>query len=128
MTDIATVLSQSSLVSAQVAAQALRSGGVLSPLRENDAQGLIEIYRMRLDHLKTLPGPYAAKSASSVAELLERLRPASSVQTAAIEGPGEYICYIFLTDAGSTVLACLDGVDRRKISDDRWEELWQGAV
>ena len=116
------------MASAQKAAQALRSGGVLSPLRDNDVAGLLDIYRMRLDHLKTLPGAYAAKTAASVEELLENLQGASSVQTTVLEGPGEHIFYIFLSHAGSTVIGCIDGVDKRKVSDARWEKLWQGAV
>jgi hypothetical protein len=125
MTDIATVLSQSSIASAREAAQALQAGGALSPLRENDVLGLIDIYRARRDHLKSLPGPHAAKMAASIEELLENLQGASSVQTTVLEGPGERTYYIFLTGAGSTVLGCIDGVDKRKVSDDRWKELWQ---
>jgi hypothetical protein len=117
------------MASAQAAAHALRAGGVLSALRdENDVQGLAEIYRMRLDHLKSLPGPYAAQSAASIAELLQNLRGASSVQATVLEGPDEHIFYIFLSNAGSTVVGCLSGVDKRKVSDERWSELWQGAV
>jgi hypothetical protein len=117
------------MASAREAAQALRAGGVLSnPREENDVQGLAEIYRMRLDHLKSLPGPYAAQSAASVADLLQNLCGVASVQTTVLEGPGEHIFYIFLSNAGSTVVGCLSGVDKRKVSDERWSELWQGAV
>jgi hypothetical protein len=128
VSDIATLLSGSSVASAKEAAWALRSGGVLSPLRDNEVSGLAEIYRMRLDHLKSLPGPHAARTAASVVELLENLRGLSSVQTAVLEGPGEHIYYIFLSDAGSKIVGCIDGVDKRKVSNERWSELWQGAV
>jgi hypothetical protein len=100
MDDIARVLSQSSLPSAQEAAQALRTGGTLSTVRENDVPGLLEIYRMRLDHLRSKPGPHAAKLATEVAEMLENLRDASSVQTTIVEGPGERVFHIFLTRRG----------------------------
>jgi len=128
MTDIATILSRSSITSAQEAAQALGSGGTLSPLRESDVPSLITVYRMRLDQLKSLPGSYASKTASSVVELLENLRGASSVQMTVLEGPGERVYYLFLSDAGATVIGCIDGMDKRKVSYDQWNELWRGAV
>jgi len=114
--------------SAQEAAQALRSGGVLSTLRENDVHGILDIYRMRLEHLKSKPGPHAAKLAMEVSEMLDNLRGVTSVQTTIVEGPGELIFYIFLSDSGSKVLGCISGVDKRKVSDNQWEELWQDAV
>jgi hypothetical protein len=128
MNDIAEVLSRSTLSSAQEAAEALRAGGVLGAVRENEVQGLLEIYRMRLDHLKSEPGPLAAKLASEMVEMLENLRGATSVQTTYVEGPGALLFYIFLTDSGSRVLGCCSGFDKRKVSDEQWEELWRGAV
>jgi hypothetical protein len=128
MNDIAKVLSQSPLSSAQEAAQALRLGGVLGTVRESDVRGLSEIYRVRLDHLKSKPGPHAAKLASEVAEMLENLRNATSVQTTYVEGPGALTFYVFLTDSASRVLGCTSGVDKRKVSDEQWSELWQGSV
>jgi hypothetical protein len=128
MNDIADVLSRSPLPSSQEAAQALRAGGVLSTVRENEVSGLLEIYRFRLDHLRSKPGPHAAKLAAQVAEMLENLKDASSVQTTIVEGPGEHLYYIFLTDAGSKVLGCVSGINKLKVSDDRWEDLWQGTV
>jgi hypothetical protein len=129
VTDIATILSQSSMSSAQEAARALRAGGNISiPRSERDVSGLALTYRMRLGHLKSLPGPYAAATAASVSELLQNLQAVSSVQTAVVEGPDEHIFFVFLSETGSTVLGCISGVDSRKVSEERWRQLWQGAV
>jgi hypothetical protein len=129
VSDIATILSQSSIPSAQEAARALRAGGNISaPRSERDDSGLAVTYRMRLDHLKSLSGPYAAATAASVSELLQNLQGISSVQTAVVEGPDEHIFFVFLSEAGSTVLGCIGGVVSRKVSEDRWKELWRGSV
>jgi len=128
MDDIAKVLAEASLLSSQEAAQALRAGGVLATVRENDVRGLAEIYQMRLDHLKSLQGSHAETLAAEVAELLENLRGAVTVQTTNIEGPGELAFGIFLTDSGTKLIGCVGGVDKREVSEAQWERLWQGAV
>jgi hypothetical protein len=126
--DIANILSQSPLASAPEAARALVSGWKLSPLRDVDAQELLRTYRIRLETLQAKPSAHAAQLAEGVSELLPNLTNAKVAKVAILSGPAEFDFAIFLSESGSEALGCLKTVSKLGVSNERWEQLWQGAV
>lgn len=128
MNDIANILSQSPLACAPEAARALVSGWTLSPLRDVDAQDLLRTYRIRLENLQGQPGSHAAQLAQSVSELVSNLANTKVAKMTVLSGATEHDFAIFLSESGFEVFGCLKTVSRFGVSNERWEQLWQGAV
>jgi hypothetical protein len=126
--DIATILSQAPLACAPEACRALVSGWSLSPLRDVDAQDLLRTYQIRLVNLQQKPGSHAAQFAQGVSELIANLASAKVAKMTVLSGPAEHDFAIFLSESGSEVLGCLKTVSKLRVSSERLEQLWQGAV
>jgi hypothetical protein len=128
MNDIATILSRSTLHHASEAAAALRSGWRASRFWEAKSSDLAATYRVRLEHLRKLPGPHASRLADSIAECVPTLSSSDITKVGSLHGPAEHGFVIFLSGSGSEVLGCLKVISKLEVTPERWEEVWQGAV
>jgi len=93
-----------------------------------DAQELLRTYRIRLESLQAQPGAHPAQLAEGVSELLRNLTNANVVKMTILSGPAEFDFAIFLSESGSEALGCLKTVSELGVSNERWEQLWQGTV
>jgi hypothetical protein len=126
---VAELLDDSSLAFAKEAAKSIRTGwNVGSPLQIDEPLELLEVYKVRLEHLLNRAGSHAGQLAKSLAELVKSLADAKGVQLVQITGTAEHDFQVFLTDEGTRVIGCLRTISALHVSPDRWTELWRDAT
>mgnify|MGYP000890631028 CR=1 FL=1 len=128
MTDIAALLQRSHLALAPDALEALKAGWTLSEFVLGDVSALKGIYAYRRQRLASMKSAHAQQLAKATAELLLNLEGATTVQFCRLSGDAEHAYAIFLSVPPKEVYGCLKVVSQLDVPQDRWEELWGGAV
>jgi hypothetical protein len=121
-------LAVSGLREAGAAAQLLEGGDLEThSVAAGPCEGVLLIYQLRLDHLRSLPGAHARRLAEAVSEFVGNLeRNGGDVgRWLTIKGSQELFFGAFCLDNGQ-ILGCLPLVSKLDVSPERWTELWGG--
>ena len=107
----------------------LRSGAaVASPGTPSAVQAdhLLSIYRMRREHLKTLPGPHARRLLSDVSHLCDVLarHPGAIVWLWSFSAPPNLSFVVFVPTAQPADAVCCRSYDKRRTDRDTWQTIW----
>lgn len=129
--DLITSLDASGLSRAAEASAALAGGWAASP--PSPTVSFLEInriYALRQQHLLSRAGAHAAQLAASIGELLTGLRgdPTASGHWLTIRGNAEHHFLLLIHSETGLILGCLRVVGKPEVSDEGWQELWQGTA
>lgn len=124
--DLGVSLRASGLRASTEAADALSKGAAVTQVPGTvSCRELESIHRMRLAHLRSLVGAHAHQLAISVQELCDGLaKNLDGVgQWVRISSGGECAWNVLVLPEHNQVLGCMRSIDKRAVSDERWNEL-----
>jgi hypothetical protein len=123
--DLAQALQRSSLSQGAAAAKALRDVWTMEVHpSETPYEQYASVYSIRSERLRRMSSLHARQLAASIEEFVANLDRGASGKWFFITGPGEHDFLVFCSDLDEP-LACLRTVSQRRVSPERWNDLWR---